>query len=186
MSVRAALVTVGALVASTAVVLGGGPAPAAPEAPETPPAAGAAATLPPGFTDTVAISGVTEPVGAAFAPDGTAFVALKTGQVKSFDYAAGTFEASATATDFADLTTQVNNYGDRGLTGIAVDPQFPTRPYVYVNYTYNADPRPPGSRARPGATAPRGLRRVRAGDADEASLTDPRQPGCPVMCGSPD
>ena len=27
------------------------------------------------------------------------------------------------------------------MTGIAVDPQFPARPYVYVNYTYNRDPR---------------------------------------------
>ena len=26
------------------------------------------------------------------------------------------------------------------MTGITVDPQFPARPYVYVNYTYNRDP----------------------------------------------
>ena len=52
------------------------------------------------------------------------------------------FEGSATSTDFADLTQQVNNYGDRGLTGIARRPAVPhRRPYVYVNYTYNRDPR---------------------------------------------
>ena len=33
---------------------------------------------------------------------------------------------------------------DRGLLGIALDPQFPTRPYVYVLYTYDA---PPGKTA---------------------------------------
>ena len=37
----------------------------------------------------------------------------------------------------------MNNYWDRGLTGIAVDPQFGTagHNFVYVNYTYNRDPR---------------------------------------------
>ena len=86
------------------------------------------------------IGGISEAVSADFASNGTAFIALKTGQVKVAEYnsANGTW---GTATDFADLQTQVNNYGDRGLTGIAVDPQFPTRPYVYVNYTYDKDPR---------------------------------------------
>ena len=89
-----------------------------------------------------AIGGLSEPVSVAFAGDGTAFIALKTGVIKSFDYDAqeGRVRAAATSTDFADLSVAVNNYGDRGMTGIAVDPQFPARPYVYVNYTYNRDP----------------------------------------------
>ena len=111
------------------------------------PAAGP--TLPTGFSDQVAITGMSEAVSADFAPDGTAFIALKTGQVKVADYNAGTGVWGA-ATDFADLQTQVDNYGDRGLTGIAVDPQFPTRPYVYVNYTYDKDPRD-----GPGGVVPR-------------------------------
>ena len=90
-----------------------------------------------------AIGGLSEPVTVAFAGDGTAFIGLKTGVIKSFDYnaASDSFEPFATSTEFADLSGPVNNYGDRGLTGIAVDPQFPARPYVYVNYTYNRDPR---------------------------------------------
>ncbi|QIG45348.1 hypothetical protein G5V58_23650 [Nocardioides anomalus] len=99
-----------------------------------------AAALPTGFADQKVITGMSEAVSADFAPDGTAFIALKTGQIKVAAYNAGT-DAWGTATDFADLTDEVNNYGDRGLTGIAVDPQFPTRPYVYVNYTYDKDPR---------------------------------------------
>ena len=39
---------------------------------------------------------------------------------------------------FADLRTQVDDYWDRGLLGLALDPQFPTRPYVYALYTYDA------------------------------------------------
>ena len=81
--------------------------------------------------------------------------------LKSFDYdaATGQFEPAATSTDFADLSDNVNNYGDRGMTGITVDPQFPARPYVYVNYTYNRTPANPnaptpawGSGSRPSAT----------------------------------
>jgi len=30
-----------------------------------------------------------------------------------------------------------HDFWDRGLLGMAIDPQFPTRPYVYVLYTYD-------------------------------------------------
>ena len=103
------------------------------------PAPAAAPQLPAGFQDTVAIANLSEATSVAFAPDGTAFVALKPGTIRTFDYAAGAFES--TGSDFANLSTNVNNYWDRGLTGIEVDPGFPTRPYVYVNYTYDRDPR---------------------------------------------
>ena len=65
--------------------------------------------------------------------------------IKSFDYNAanGNFEPNARSTTFADLSRQVNNYWDRGLTGIAVDPDFGTagHNFIYVNYAYNHDPR---------------------------------------------
>src|SRR5829696_9359576 len=53
--------------------------------------------------------------------------------VKVFDNLSDT-----TPTTFADLRTNVYNFWDRGLLGLALDPQFPTRPYVYVLYTYDA------------------------------------------------
>lgn len=143
----------------------------------------AARTVPAGFRDVLAIGGLSEPVGVAFAADGTAFVALKTGVVKSFDYnaAAQAYEPGTSATDFVDLTVPVNNYGDRGLTGITVDPQFPARPYVYVNYTFNKDPGP----TQAGAPVPRwgqaGVAYDECGtdDVNEASLS-PAKRGCPV------
>ena len=43
-----------------------------------------------------------------------------------------------TPTVFADLRTNTHNYWDRGLLGMALDPQFNTgRPYIYVLYTYD-------------------------------------------------
>lgn len=101
----------------------------------------AAAAVPTGFTDTVAIGGLSSPTAAAFAPDGRVFVAEKSGLVKVFDSLADT-----TPTVFADLRTQTQDFWDRGLLGLAVDPAFPARPYVYVSYTLDAVP---------GGTAPR-------------------------------
>ncbi|WP_410590038.1 PQQ-dependent sugar dehydrogenase [Amycolatopsis sp. lyj-23] len=100
-----------------------------------------AAAVPAGFTDTVAIGGLSSPTAAAFAPDGRVFVAEKSGLVKVFDSL-----ADPTATVFADLRTPTQDFWDRGLLGLAVDPAFPARPYVYVSYTLDA---------LPGGTAPK-------------------------------
>jgi glucose/arabinose dehydrogenase len=133
--VRLALALAVAAGALVTPVTPAGPAAAAPRAPAAPTA------VPTGFGDRVAIGGLTQPTAVAFAPDGRVFVAEKSGIVKSFDSLADT-----TATVFADLRTQVHNHWDRGLLGLALDPRFPTRPYVYVVYTYDAEP---------GGTAPR-------------------------------
>src|SRR5262249_55044640 len=86
------------------------------------------------FQQTVVFRNLTEPTAVEFASDGRVFVAEKSGIIKVF--------ASLTATTptvFADLTTQVYNNFDRGLLGMALDPAFPAKPYVYVLYTRDAD-----------------------------------------------
>jgi glucose/arabinose dehydrogenase len=180
-----------ALVASALGLTQGAGSAATDDAPQSAPQRAAAhkATMPAGFRDVTAIGGVSQPVAAAFAPDGTAFIGLQTGVIKSFDFngSTGTFEAAATSTDFADLSVQVENYGDRGLTGITVDPQFPARPYVYVNYTLNADPANPPDPANPAdpavpawGTPGQAYDNCGPNDSDEAELSPPKR-GCPVM-----
>ena len=93
-----------------------------------------AQALPPRFTDTTAFTGLTSPTAIAFAPDGQVFVAEKSGLIKLYSGLDDT-----TATVFADLRTEVHNLGDRGLLGMVLDPQFPSRPYVYVSYVYDAE-----------------------------------------------
>jgi len=93
-----------------------------------------AQALPERFTDTVAISGLNVPTAVAFANDGRVFVAEKRGVIKVFDGL-----DDPTPTVFADLRTETYNIGDRGLLGLAVDPYFPVRPYIYVTYTYDAE-----------------------------------------------
>ena len=89
----------------------------------------AAAITPAGFTDSVAMSGLTNPIMVRFAADGRIFVAEKSGIIKVFDNL-----SDATPTVFADLRTNVHDFWDRGMLGMALDPAFPTNPYVYVLY----------------------------------------------------
>src|SRR5215208_7184624 len=97
-------------------------------------AAGAdAGTVPTGFQETTAFSGLSNPTVFRFAADGRVFVAEKSGVIKVFDGLGDT-----TPTVFADLRTNVQNYWDRGLLGLALHPNFPATPYVYVLYTYDA------------------------------------------------
>ena len=97
------------------------------------PAAGQAATYPMGFSERTVFSGLTNPTAIRFASDGRVFVAEKSGLIKVFD------SLSDPQPDlFADLRTQVHNFWDRGLLGLALDPGFPNTPYVYVLYTHDA------------------------------------------------
>src|SRR2546423_4809001 len=94
-----------------------------------------ASVTPAGFAYPVASGGLTSPTAAVFAPDGRVFIAEKSGLIKVYDSL-----ADSTPTIFADLRTQTYDFWDRGLLGLAVDPQFPARPYVYGLYSYDAVP----------------------------------------------
>ena len=93
----------------------------------------AAQTLPTAFRDKVVFSGLTQPTAIAFSPDGRVFVTEKSGLIKVFASLSAT-----TPTVFADLRPAVHNFWDRGLLGLALHPNFPATPYVYVLYTYDA------------------------------------------------
>ena len=92
-----------------------------------------AAAVPTNFQDQILWSGLSVPTEVAFAPDGQVFVAEKGGTIQRFDSLADT-----TPTEVADLSSEVHNWGDRGLLGLAVDPNWSaSRPYLYVQYTYD-------------------------------------------------
>ena len=100
-----------------------------------------------------AFTGLDTPTAIEFAPNGRVFVAEKSGIIKTYPSVADT-----TATQVADLRTQVHNYWDRGLLGLAVDPNYPTNPYIYVYYVLRRRARRHGAalghrRARPPTTA---------------------------------
>jgi glucose/arabinose dehydrogenase len=104
-----------------------------------PAAAASAGTVPSGFQESVVLSGFTEPTTFAFSPDGRVFVGEKSGIIKVYDSL-----SDPTPEVFADLSTEAHDFWDRGLLGMALDPDFPAKPYVYVLYTLDA---PPGGTA---------------------------------------
>jgi glucose/arabinose dehydrogenase len=86
-----------------------------------------ATTLPAGFTQTQVATGLAKAYEMAFAPDGRLFVTLEGGRVRVIK------NGVLLPTPFLSLT--VNASGDRGLIGIAFDPNFSTNHFVYVYYT---------------------------------------------------
>ncbi len=87
----------------------------------------AAASVPTGFTETQVASGLTTPTAMAQAPDGRIFICQQGGAVRVFK------NGSLLPTPFMSIT--VNASGERGLLGIAFDPDFPTNQFIYFYYT---------------------------------------------------
>jgi glucose/arabinose dehydrogenase len=86
-----------------------------------------AITLPTGFTDETFVSGLSSPTAMAFAPDGRLFVCQQGGQLRVVK------NGALLTTPFSTVT--VNSSGERGLLGVAFDPNFATNQFVYVYYT---------------------------------------------------
>ena len=107
------------------------------------PSAVAAGGYPPGFVDQTAVSGLQFPTAIDFASDGRMFIAQKSGSVRVVQ------NGALLPTPFIDLSAEVNGAYEFGLLGLAVDPNFPASPYIYVRYVYD----PPG--ATPDIVAPR-------------------------------
>ena len=93
----------------------------------------AASTLPTGFRDSVVLSGLSNPTVLQFAADGRIFVGQKNGVIKVFQSLTDTSPVTV-----ADLSSRVHDFWDRGLLGMALPANFPTNPYVYVLYAYDA------------------------------------------------
>lgn len=86
-----------------------------------------AATVPPGFTDSLVASGLTNPTAMALAPDGRIFVCQQGGALRVIK------NGVLLPTPF--LTVTVDPSGERGLLGVAFDPNFVSNQLVYIYYT---------------------------------------------------
>ena len=89
--------------------------------------AAGAATLPPGFTETRVAGGLSRPTAMAFAPDGRLFVAEQEGDLRVIK------DGVLLPQPFLSVT--VSSAGERGLLGVAFDPDFASNQFVYVYYT---------------------------------------------------
>ncbi len=75
--------------------------------------------------------GLDGPSGLGIAPDGRIFILERTGKIKIYK------NGQLLATPFADLPSAGS--GDRGLIGVAFDPEFSTNHFVYFYYTSATD-----------------------------------------------
>src|SRR5436309_1420686 len=78
-----------------------------------------------------AATGLPQPLFARAPPDDTSrlFIVEKTGEIKILDLTSG----QVLATPFLDLSGQVDTSGERGLLGLAFDPDFANNGFLYVN-----------------------------------------------------
>ena len=118
-------------------------------------------SMPAGFSIQRIASGLTNPTGMTFLPDGRILIALKSGIVRVYKPGSGLL-----ATPFIDIRRSVNDFWDHGLLGIAADPNFATNHFVYLLYTYEND-----STSYSGPKTARLSRVTASGDTASPALT---------------
>jgi glucose/arabinose dehydrogenase len=93
--------------------------------------AAAAVQLPSGILNQVLVNNMDWPCALAFLPDGRLLVVeLKSAKVRMI------VNGSIASTDPVAVVDSVDGAGEeQGLYGLAVDPRWPTKPYIYVMYT---------------------------------------------------
>lgn len=133
------------------------------------------AALPGGFSRVEVARGLQTPTSMAFAPDGRLFLTEKAGRIRVIK--------NGRLLDTPYKTLAVNTAGERGLLGIAFDPNFPASPYVYVYYTSG-----PGSKNYSGTPLNRVSRLRGTGDvagSEERILLEitPQDPAKPYHNG---
>jgi glucose/arabinose dehydrogenase len=78
----------------------------------------------------VVATGLEVPWEMRFLPDGNLVVTERTGRIVRVDPTTGA------VTSLGELPVAAN--GESGLLGLAIDPDFPAQPYLYVAYTHDA------------------------------------------------
>ena len=86
-----------------------------------------AQNLQPGFALVQVATGLLSPTAAAVAPDGRIFIAQQNGKIAIIK--------NGNLLGFSFASISVGQNGERGLIGIALDPDFATNNYVYIHYT---------------------------------------------------
>ena len=89
-----------------------------------------AQTFPANFAGVQLATGL-DPVGIDIAPDGRIFLTEKSGKVRLVK------NGALLSTPFVTIPN-IDNYNERGLQGIVLDPNFSSNNFVYVYYTYKA------------------------------------------------
>ncbi len=87
-------------------------------------------TYPMGFSQEIVVNMLASPTAMAFAPDGRIFICQQAGELKVVK--------NGTLLPNPALSLAVNSSGERGLLGIAFDPDFTNNQFIYLYYTNTA------------------------------------------------
>jgi glucose/arabinose dehydrogenase len=90
----------------------------------------AATTLPSGFDDQL-LASAGKPIALAFTPDGRMLVATQPGQLRVYK------NGALLQTPALNISSKICTNSERGMLGVAMDPNFSTNKYVYLSYSYN-------------------------------------------------
>jgi len=90
-----------------------------------------AARVPAGFTQRTVMRGLTRGTDMVFTPDARLFVTLKSGVVR-------VRRTDGSVRTLLDFSRKVDDTGERGLLGIAVDPRFRSNHHLFLVYTHVA------------------------------------------------
>src|ERR1700675_240349 len=90
------------------------------------------ATVPTGFVETTVANGIASPTAMAIAPDGRIFVCSQTGALRVIK------NGVLLPQPFVSLS--VDSAGERGLLGVAFDPNFTENQFVYLYRTVPGNP----------------------------------------------
>jgi glucose/arabinose dehydrogenase len=95
------------------------------------------ATLPTGFSDALILASPTiaYPTAIAFTPDNRMLVSIHSGSLRVFNVSQN-YQALGEA---LNLSSKLCGNSERGLLGIAVDPNFTSNKYIYLYYTFKKD-----------------------------------------------
>lgn len=90
-----------------------------------------AAQVPNGFEDRL-VTSTPEALALTFTPDGRMLITTKSGRLRVYK------NGTLLQTSALDISGKVCSNGERGLLGVALDPQFgtPDNNYVYLYYTF--------------------------------------------------
>jgi len=79
----------------------------------------------------VLVANIGGPTALAFTPDGRLLVTTQGGQLRVYQ------NGNLLATPALDLSSRVCSNSERGLLGVAVDPDFTNNNFIYLYYTFN-------------------------------------------------
>ncbi|HEV2668690.1 MAG TPA: PQQ-dependent sugar dehydrogenase, partial [Blastocatellia bacterium] len=76
------------------------------------------------------VTNVGSPTAIAFTPDGRLLITTQGGQLRIFQ------NGNLLGAPALDLTSRVCSNSERGLLGVAVDPDFTSNNFIYLYYTF--------------------------------------------------